>query len=74
MAKSSLDEDPMDEIDIWRAANLLIQQHGERAIVEAARRITILQARNELYGIAVWGRIMMAVDKLMLAKDDQTAH
>jgi hypothetical protein len=28
----------LPELDIWRAANLLIQQYGERAEIEAARK------------------------------------
>lgn len=55
----------MDEIDIWRTANLLIQQHGVRAIVEAARReVEMLESGNET-GATAWRQIIRAVNQLM---------
>ena len=52
------------EIDIWRAANLMLQRYGENAEPESAARIDELAADGDLDGAAVWRRIMDAVAQL----------
>ncbi len=55
----------MQEIDIWRTANLLIEQHGAQAIVVAAQRqVAILQNGDE-DGARVWLRVIRSIDQLM---------
>lgn len=54
----------VDEVDIWRAANLMIKQHGETADIAAAQRINELAERGDLDGAAVWRRIQRAVTEL----------
>lgn len=62
----------MDEIDIWRAANLLIQQHGPEAIkVAAMREIEMLQRQDE-NGAIVWQKIILAIDQLMRLNPQST--
>jgi hypothetical protein len=46
------------EIDIWRAANLMLKRYGENAEPESAARVDELAADGDLNGAAVWRRIM----------------
>jgi hypothetical protein len=66
----------MEEIDIWRSANLMIQQHGPNAIVEAAKRQIALLEKGDITGAAVWAQIALAIDKLMADKpaSDEASH
>ena len=49
------------DLDIWRAANLLIRQHGPDAELEAAKRADLILERSDFDGQAVWKRIRRAV-------------
>jgi hypothetical protein len=49
------------EIDIWRAALLLLKRHGERALDESAARADELALAGDDDGAAAWRRIMAAV-------------
>jgi hypothetical protein len=49
------------EIEIYRAANLLIERHGNDAIVEAARLLDLMLDRGDLEGRRVWKRIRHAI-------------
>ncbi len=52
------------DLDIWRAANLLVKQHGEDASVEAAMRADAMLEAGDLDGLATWKRILRAVGEL----------
>jgi hypothetical protein len=52
------------EIDIWRAALLLLKRHGERALDESAARADELALAGDDDGAATWRRIMAAVIQL----------
>jgi hypothetical protein len=52
------------EIDIWRVANLMLKRYGDRALVESARRADEVAAAGDTAGVAVWCRIINAVDQL----------
>ncbi len=56
------------DIDIYRAANELIEQHGEAADIEAAMRADERLAAGDMDGEAVWLRIVKAIEEL-LAKE-----
>lgn len=43
----------MDEIDIWRAANVLIRQRGDKATLRAAERVRTLLANGDAAGTLV---------------------
>jgi hypothetical protein len=55
------------DLDIWRAANLLIRQHGDDAEIAAAQRADLMLDRGDQDGQLVWLRIMRAVAKLQAA-------
>jgi len=52
------------EIDIWRAALLLLKRYGERALDESAARADELALAGDDDGAATWRRIMAAVTQL----------
>ena len=52
------------EIDIWRAAALMLKRYGEKALDESATRADELAAGGDHDGVAVWRRITDAVLQL----------
>jgi hypothetical protein len=54
----------ISDLDIWRAATLLIKQHGQDAEIVAARRVDELAEREDNEGRAVWLRIRRAIVEL----------
>lgn len=61
----------MEEIDIWRSANLLIKSHGDKAAEVAAGKVVACQRTEDGEGMAVWVQIMLAIREL--AKDMPSA-
>jgi hypothetical protein len=55
------------DLDIWRAANLLIKQHGAEAEVMAAQRADFMLHRGDRDGQLVWLRIRRAIVGLQAA-------
>ncbi len=53
------------DLDIYRSANELIQQHGEAADIEAAMRADERLAAGDMDGEAVWLRIVKAIEELL---------
>ncbi len=54
-----------DEIDIYRSANLLIDQHGEDAPIFAAMQADKCLEAGNLDGKAVWMRVIGAIEELL---------
>jgi hypothetical protein len=52
------------EIDIWRAANLMLKRYGEKALEESEARADELAAADDYNGVAAWRRIRDAVVQL----------
>jgi hypothetical protein len=52
------------EIDIWRAAQLMLRWYGDMAQTESIRRVNELSAADDLAGVAIWLRIIDAFDQL----------
>jgi hypothetical protein len=57
----------MDDVDIWRSANVLVQRHAMMAEVIASRRIQTLAECGDDVGVAAWRRILMAIKELRRA-------
>jgi hypothetical protein len=55
------------DIDIWRAANLVIKQHGENAEIMAAQSADLMLERDDSEGRLVWLRIRRAIVDLQAA-------
>ena len=54
----------VSNLDIWRAANLLIREHGADAELEAARLQDLMLDRGDDEGRRVWARIRRAIEAL----------
>jgi hypothetical protein len=58
------DHSMTSEPDIFRAAKLLIDQHGENAGPRAAARADQLLDAADMIGAATWWRILKAIEEL----------
>jgi hypothetical protein len=54
----------ISELDIYRAANLLLDRHGADAPIEAAHMIDRMHDRCDDEGQVVWWRIKRAIEAL----------
>ena len=54
----------MHPLDPWRVANLLIEQHGVSAGLQAALRADALWKAGDEVGVAVWRQVLGAIDVL----------
>ena len=61
----------MEDVDIWRSANLLLKQHGFNAYIVAANRIVELKTAGDEDGVTAWVRIVMALECLAAGKAPQ---
>ena len=52
------------EIDIWRAATLMLKRYGENALEQSATRADELAAEGDHNGAVTWRRIADAVVQL----------
>ena len=62
----------IEEPEIFRAAVLLIDQHGEDAGLRATQRADELLKDGDVDGSAVWRRILAAVKELWRGRRGQT--
>jgi len=60
----------MDEIDLWRSAALMVQQHGEDAAIQAAIRSDALLDQGDVEGSRVWRKIVGIINWLDVEKPD----
>jgi hypothetical protein len=54
------------EIDIWRAAQLMLKRYGDNAFNESVTRADELAAGDDQNGAATWRRIATAVEQLAI--------
>jgi hypothetical protein len=52
------------EIDIWRAATLMLKRYGQKALEQSATRADELAADGDHDGADTWRRITAAVEQL----------
>ncbi len=58
----------VDEIDIFRTANVLVKQHGEDAPIHAAMKADELLEAGDIEGFTTFKRVLRAVGE-MLSKE-----
>ena len=63
----------MKDIDIYRSAKLYLDQYGADAPIMAGTRADQMLERGDLHGVAVWKRIVRAIEEI-LASEGQTKH
>ncbi len=54
-----------DDLDIYRSAKLLIDQHGEDAPIHAAMQADKRMKAGDLDGCAIWKRVIRAIKELL---------
>ena len=59
------------QVDVWRAANVLVKQHGEDAVIIAAQRADALLAEGDVEGQRVFKEIVKAINELKRTKPDE---
>ena len=57
-----------DDKDIYRSAKLLIDRHGENAVIEAAMMADKMLDAGDLDGLATWNRILRTIEELRAGK------
>lgn len=63
-----------EDIDIWRAAKLLVDRHGNEAPVHAATRADEWLADGDIEGQRVWMRILRAIEEFLRGRGDDPLH
>ena len=64
----------MDDLDIYRSAQVLVKQHGADAPVHAAMRADGMLEKGDLDGYDVWKRILRAVEELQGTEPASRVH
>ena len=64
------------DLDIYRSANVLVTRHGADAPIHAAMRADAMLEAGDLDGLAVWKRILRAVEEIQRAEPtlDEELH
>ena len=62
-----------DDKDIYRSAKLLIDRHGDDAVIEAAMMADKMLDAVDLDGQATWNRILRAIEELRAGKRPEGA-
>ena len=62
------------DINIYRSAKVLIDQHGDNAAIHAAIRADQMLKQGDLDGRNVWVRIIEAIHELRDVEPHGTAH
>ncbi len=63
-----------DAIDLYRAAKLYIDQHGDQASLQAAMRSDELFDTGDLEGAATWRMIIKAIEVMQATGPDGAVH
>lgn len=69
-----LAQEETKDLDIYRTAQLLIEQHGDEASIHAAMRADELMDRGDMDGRAVWLRIIDAINDLQAMQPAGSVH
>ena len=66
----------IEGIDLWRAANVMIEGYGDGAATEAAMRADEFLDQGSLDGKRLWMRIMQTIEELQRERprDGEAVH
>jgi hypothetical protein len=64
----------VDDIDIWRAAKLMIDRYGTDAATAAAIRADAMLHENDDAGVVTWKQIMRAIEELQRPRTNDAVH
>jgi len=62
-----------DDADIWRAAQLMLDQYGDDAPLQGAQRADQLIEDGDAQGGAVWRQILGAIEELRRERREDEA-
>jgi len=62
-----------DDKDIYRSAKLLIDEHDDDAVIQAAMMADKMLDKGDLDGLATWNRILRAIEELRAGKRPEGA-
>jgi len=62
------------DVDMWRAANLLVKRHGHDAAIVAAQRADECLAAGDDEGQRIWKRIVDAILELQRTELEHGEH
>lgn len=62
----------ISDIDIWRCAQLMINNHGDEAAMEAATMADDFLSKGNIEAQRVWCRIIKAIDDLQKVQPGET--
>ena len=60
------------DIDIWRCAQLMVNNHGDEADIEAAAKADALLSEGDTEGQRVWLQIAKAIGELSKDQPGET--
>jgi hypothetical protein len=61
---------PVSDLDVHRAAHLLIAQFGDNALAKAREMVEAMRRRDDLDGADTWLRIIIAIGALRAPATD----
>ncbi len=66
----------ISDLDIWRAAQVVVKRYGKDAATEAAIRADEFLDQGNLDGKRLWKRIMLAIEELQRERprDGEAVH
>ncbi len=66
----------ISDLDLWRAAQIMVKRYGDGAATEAAMRADEFLDQGNLDGQRVWTRIMQAIEELQRERprDGEAVH
>lgn len=66
----------MQDIDIYRTAKIIIDRHGDAALLEAMKHIESHRARGDVQAMCVWKRVSDAIEWMQMPNDlkGETQH
>ncbi len=59
-----------DDIDIYRAAKLYVDEHGDQAALQAAMQADALLEAGDMDGVATWRKIIKAIEVMQATEPD----
>ncbi len=64
------------DLDIYRAANVIINQYGKDAQIHSTKRASAMLDKGDLGAYAVWKRILRVIEELQrkAPKSGETVH
>ncbi len=54
----------ISDLDLWRAAQVMVKRYGDSAVIEAAMRADEFLDQGNLDGKRLWMRIMQTIEEL----------